>query len=80
MMKLKVLRARHAREERALLREALIESDWTLPGAAEALGIGTSSLQYLVERDEALREERARRRPKEGPRSGGDGGGRPAAA
>ncbi len=71
MTKLPTLRARHSREERALIRQALRESGWLLPGAAELLGVSKATLQSIVRRDPELAEERDRKRPKEGQLSGG---------
>lgn len=73
MMKLSTLRARHARERRALVREALTEAGWTYRGAAELLGCCTSAVQKIVERDAVLREEREEKALRAGV------GGRPAA-
>lgn len=58
MIKLRTLKERHARERRALVREALVAAGWTYRGAAELLDCSTSGLQKIVERDEVLRKER----------------------
>ena len=39
------MRARHHREERALVRSAMIEADWVASEAARALGCPASTLQ-----------------------------------
>ena len=51
--RLEALRARHAREERALIREAMGRGD-VLREAAEWLGVSRSTLQSIVERDAEL--------------------------
>ncbi len=71
MTKLPTLRARHEREERTLIRLALRESDWLLPGAATLRGVSKATLQSIVRRDPELAAERERKRPKEGQLSGG---------
>lgn len=57
------MRRRHAREERQLLRQALRDAGWVLPPAALSLGIGVSTLAFLVKRDEDLEAERIEKRP-----------------
>ena len=57
------LRARHRKEVLALVRGALCDSAWNLHGAAALLGAPVSTVQWIVEHDETLRDERIRRRP-----------------
>jgi hypothetical protein len=57
------LRARHKKEVLALVRGALRDAGWNLHGAAALLGAPVSTVQWIVEHDEALNAERVRRRP-----------------
>lgn len=73
VVKLEVLRERHDREVRAMIRRALVAAGWTYRGASELLGCSTSGLQKMVERDVVLCKERSENAPRAGV------GGRPAA-
>lgn len=58
------LRARHADEERKLIRAALVAADWRLSSAASLLGVFPSSLQsYITRRYPEIGKERDRRWP-----------------
>jgi len=63
METLEELRARHLREEAALLRAALEQSGWNLSRAAALLGVGLSSAQRALARHPELESIRERRGP-----------------
>ncbi len=44
------MRRRQMREERELIKQALIKNNWSLTGAAMELGIPLSTLQYMIGR------------------------------
>lgn len=54
----------HLKEERVLLKEALVRCRWRLHPAARLLGVARSTLQYLLQHShEALERERLRNLP-----------------
>jgi len=62
---LKRLRARHAKEERELVRRHLVEADGMIGKARRSLGVAKSTLQALIRRH-GLAEWYARRSPGSG--------------